>query len=141
MNLVRTLIMLAFSLLTVSAASAQINQFAGKWKNVDPQTRGITTIQIGVSGSRLRIETWGRCHPSDCAWGFAEGTAYARTVESNLVETADTVSTIYLTSFSQIMLTIRPAEDGQIKVEVLTKFTDQSGRANTRAVYTFSRGE
>src|SRR5438874_13113077 len=77
MNLYRTLLLLAITLLTVSTASADINQFAGKWKNVDPQTRGITTIHIDVSGSRIKIQTWGKCHPADCAWGFAEGTAYA----------------------------------------------------------------
>ena len=141
MNLYRTLLLLAITLLTVSTASADINQFAGKWKNIDPQTRGITNIHIDVSGSRIRIQTWGKCHPSDCAWGFAEGTAYAPSVQSNLVETADTVSTIYLTSFSQMILFIRPAEEGQIKVELLTKFTDQSGRANTRHIETFSRVE
>jgi len=141
MNPFRMLLLLAFTLLTVSAASAQINQFAGKWKNVDPQTKGVTTIQIEISGSRIRMQTWGKCHPTDCAWGFAEGTAYAPSVASNLVETADTISTIYLTSFSQITLIVRPAEEGQIRVEVLTKFTDQSGRANTRRVDSFSRVE
>ena len=141
MNFYRTLLLLAIILLTGSTASADINQFAGKWRNVDPQTRGITTIHIDVSGSRIKIQTWGKCHPSDCAWGFAEGTAYAPSVQSNLVETADTISTIYLTSFSQMILIIRPAEEGQIRVELLTKFTDQSGRANTRHIETFSRVE
>jgi hypothetical protein len=141
MNFYRTLLLLAIILLTVSTASADINQFAGKWKNIDPQTRGITNIQIDVSGSRIRIQTWGKCHPSDCAWGFASGTAYGPSVQSNLVETAETISTIYLTSFSQMFLIIRPAEEGQIKVELLTKYTDQSGRANTRHIETFSRVE
>jgi len=141
MNFFRTLLLLAFILLTVSTTSASIDRFAGKWKNVDPQTRGITNIHIDVSGSRIQIQTWGKCHPSDCAWGFAEGTAYAPGVESNLIETAETISTIYLTSFSQMILVIRPIEADQIQVEVLTKFTDQSGRANTRHLYTFTRVE
>ena len=137
----RTLLLLALILLTVSTALADTNQFAGIWQNVDPQTGGITNIKIQVSGSRIRIQTWGKCHPSDCAWGVAEGTAYASSVQSNLVETADTISTIYLTSFSQILLIIRPTEGGQIQVESLTKFTDQSGRANYRGIQTFSRVE
>ena len=141
MKFFRTLLLLAITLLTVSTASADINQFVGKWKNVDPQTRGITAIQIDVSGSRIKIQTWGKCHPSDCAWGSAEGTAYAPSVESNLVESAETISTIYLTRFSQMMLIIYPAEGGQIKVEVLTKYTDQSRRANTKHIDTFSRVE
>jgi hypothetical protein len=136
-------VMLAFLLLliTSSVALADINQFSGKWKNVDPKTRGLTTLQIDVKGTRVRIQAFGSCHPSDCAWGYAEGTAYAPSVESSLSEAAQAISTIYLTSFSQIILIIRPTEDGQIEVEMLTKFTDQSGRANTRRVERLSRGE
>ena len=134
---------LAFLLLLMasSVASADISQFSGKWKNVDPNTRGLTTLQLEVKGTRVRIHAWGKCHPSDCAWGYAEGTAYAPSVESSLTETAQAISTIYLTSFSEIILIIRPAEDGQIEVEMLTKFTDQSGRANTRKVERLSRTE
>ena len=135
--------MLAFLILLVasSVASADISQFSGKWKNVDPNTRGLTTLKIDVKGTRVRIQAWGKCHPSDCAWGYAEGTAYAPSVESSLTEAAQAISTIYLTSFSQIILVIRPTEDGQVEVEMLTKFTDQSGRANTRRVVRLSRVE
>jgi len=135
--------MLAFLLLLMasSIASADISQFSGKWKNVDPNTRGLTTLKIDVKGTRVRIDSWGKCHPSDCAWGYAEGTAYAPSVESSLTEAAQAISTIYLTSFSQIILIIRPTEDGQIEVEMLTKFTDQSGRANTRRIERLSRVE
>lgn len=141
MNPISAILALTVLLLVSPVASAQINQFAGKWKNVDPNTGGLTTLNIEVKGTRVRIQTWGKCHPSDCAWGFAEGTAYAPSVSSRLSETAQTVSTIYLTSFSQILLIIRSAEEGQIEVETLTKFTDQSGRANTRRVERLSRAE
>jgi hypothetical protein len=138
-----TRIMLAFLLLLMvsSVASADISHFSGRWKNVDPNTRGLTTLKIDVNRTRVGIQAWGKCHPSDCPWGYAEGTAYAPSVESSLMEAATAISTIYLTSFSQIILIIRPMEDGQVEVEMLTKFTDQSGRANTRRVERLSRVE
>src|SRR5947209_5211007 len=118
------LLVFAALLLTAPAAVADVNQFAGNWKNVDPNTRGLSALKIDVKGRRITIRAWGRCHPSDCAWGGAEGTAYGPAVEANLAETAQVISTIYLTSFSQMILTIRPADEGQIQVELLTKFTD-----------------
>ena len=135
----RILLLLAFILLTVSTASADINRFAGKWKNIDPHTGGITNIQIDVSGAQIRIETWGKCGPGECAWGPTEGTAYAPSVGSNLVETAETISAIYSPGWCIEILVIHPAEDGQISVEALTRFTDHSGRANMRRVYTLAR--
>jgi hypothetical protein len=135
------LLVVATLLLSAPAVLADVNQFAGKWKNVDPNTRGLSALQIDIKGQRVGIQAWGRCHPSDCAWGYAEGTAYGPAVEANLAESAQAISTIYLTSFSQMILIIRPVDGGKIRVELVTKFTDQSGRANTRRVDTFSRAE
>ena len=141
MNFSRILLLLALILLTVTTASADVNQFAGKWKNVDPRTGGITTIQIDVSSSGIKIQTWGACRPSDCVWGLADGTAYAPSVNSNLEATADTISTIYLFRSSQKILILHLTEEDQMRVELLTKFIDQSRRANTRHVELFKRTE
>ena len=140
MKLVRIVSALLVLLLGAPSASANINQFSGTWKNIDPETGGLTTLRIEVTGTRVRIQAWGQCHPRDCAWGHAEGTAYAPSVSDNLAETAQVVSTIYITSFSQTILVIRPV-DGQLEVEHMTKFTDQSGRASYRVIERFSRVE
>src|SRR5262245_5541576 len=121
MRTIRAMLVVFIILIASSVVSADISQFSGNWKNVDPNTRGLTTLKIDVRGTRVGIQAWGKCHPSDCAWGYAEGTAYASSVESSLAESAHAVSTIYLTSFSQIVLIIHPTADGQIEVEMLTK--------------------
>jgi hypothetical protein len=141
MKLVRIASALLVLLLAAPPASANVSQFSGTWKNVNPETGGLTTLRIDVSGTRVRIQAWGKCHPRDCAWGHAEGTAYAPSVVDDLAETAQAVSTIYITSFSQTILIIRPAEGGQLEVESMTKFTDQSGRASYRVVERFGRVE
>jgi hypothetical protein len=128
-------------LLFAPPASAGINRFNGTWKNIDPETGGLTNLRIEVKGTRIGIWAWGRCHPQDCAWGYAEGTAYAPSVSDNLAETAQVVSTLFITSFSQTILVIRPVEGGQLEVELMTKFTDGSGRASYRLVERFGRAE
>ena len=132
---------LLFLLLVAPAASAQINEFSGTWVNTDSGTGGLTRLRVEVRGTRVGIQAWGKCHPRDCAWGYAEGTAYGPSVTDNLIETAQVVSTIYINSFSQKLLVIRPVEGGQLEVEVMTKFTDQSGRASYRLVERLSRVE
>ena len=139
MKLVSVLSALLVLLLAAPSASANVNQFSGTWKNIDPETGGLTTLKIEVSGTRVRIQAWGKCHPQDCAWGYAEGTAYAPRVSDTLAETADVVSTIYINSFSQKILILRLVEGGQIEAEVMTKFTDQSGRASYRMVERLGR--
>jgi hypothetical protein len=120
-------------------ASANINQFAGKWVNEDPNTGGLSSLQIEVRGRRLRIQAWGKCHPTDCAWGFVQATVHAASVGANPIESAEAASTLYITSFSQIIMIIRPIDGDRLRVELFTKFTDESGRADYTRVETFRR--
>lgn len=132
---------LSFLMPVTPSPSANINQFAGKWVNTDPNTRGLSSLQIDVRGRRLRIQAWGKCHPSDCAWGQAIGTAHSPSVQANQLDTVEAVTTLYITSFSQTILVIRPIEGDQLRVESFTKFTDESSRADYTQVETFSRVE
>lgn len=139
MKPIRSLAALLVLLLAAPSAPAHINEFSGTWKNIDPDTGGLTTVRIEVKGTRVGIRAWGKCHLRDCEWGYAEGTAYGSSVSDNLAETAQVVSTIYITGFSQTIFIIRPVEGGQLEVEWMTKFTDQSGRASYRRAERFSR--
>lgn len=131
---------IACTILTLSAfPPAHINQFAGQWVNTDSNTRGLTSLSIEVIGKRLRIQAWGKCHPSDCAWGWAEGTVHTTSVEANPVEKAEAVTTLYVSSFSQTILIIRPIEGDRLQVETFNKFTDKSGRSDYVTVDTFRK--
>ena len=66
------------------SAYATIGQLAGKWKNVDSSTNGITTLEIQVHGNKVTIHAWGKCSPTDCDWGTVDATAYAPDVSSPL---------------------------------------------------------
>jgi hypothetical protein len=132
-----------FSILVLAmafTASAHIDQFPGRWTNVDPNTRGVTTLDIQVRGTNVTVQAWGKCHPTDCDWGRVKAYAYAPSVESDLVNTAQALSAIFKTGFSETLMIIRPAGRDRLEAEVLTRFTDNSGRSNYRAVYTFVRG-
>lgn len=132
---------LTFLMPATPSPSANINQFAGKWVNTDPNPLGLSTLQIEVRGRRLRIQAWGKCHPSDCAWGQAVGTAHAPSVQANQLETVEAITTLYITSFSQTILIIRPIEGDRLRVERFTKFTDESSRADYTMIETLSRVE
>ncbi len=54
----------------------------GHWKNYDPDTRGITKVQVRFvcqdqvlngqlypPGPPYYVHLWGSCHPTDCDWG------------------------------------------------------------------------
>lgn len=140
MKRTRALLLLGF-LLMAYPASAQVTQFAGKWKNIDPETRGLSTMEIMPRGRNYDIQVWGKCHPSDCAWGHALGTIYTTgdaCTESG-PENSQVLFTIYVHSFAEGFLIIRPAANDRLNVELLTKFTDQSGRLNYRSVMSFAR--
>jgi hypothetical protein len=118
---------------------ADLNGYAGRWVNIDPNTRGITALNITVNGTQVNVQAWGSAHPRDIDWGVIDGYAYAATVSDNLSSGVQVVSAAYRTNFSETTFLIRPQGRGQLSLETLTRFTDNSGRANYHAFYQFSR--
>jgi hypothetical protein len=138
----KTIISAAFALIFLlyqSLSFAAISQFTGDWKNTDPKTRGITTLIITGNGNDLRIHAWGKCHPQDCDWGEVDAYAYAPNVSAPIDPTAQAVSAVFTTGFSQTLLIITPAGKNVIRTQVYTRFTDNSNRSNYTATYSFRR--
>ncbi|NYT02808.1 MAG: hypothetical protein GKC10_08665 [Methanosarcinales archaeon] len=121
-------------------ASASMSQFAGKWTNVDPNTGGITTLDITVSGTSAQVHAWGKCHPSDCDWGSVNAYAFGPDVSSNLVNSAQALLAVFNAGHSQTTLVIQTAGN-RLKVIALDRFTDNSGRTNYVSEYTFQKSQ
>jgi hypothetical protein len=126
-------------LLYHSLSFAAIKQFTGDWKNMDPNTKGITTLIITGNGNDLRMHAWGKCHPQDCDWGEVDAYAYAPNVSAPIDPTAQVVSAVFNTGFSQTLLIITPAGNNIIRAQMYTRFTDNSHRSNYTATYTFRK--
>lgn len=126
-----------------SAAFAQVNQFEGDWVNVDPNTSGVTKLDINVFylfGIRIiSVRAWGQCHPTDCDWGTVGATAYAPSVSDDLDATARALTATYNPGFAVKLMVIRPVRGGRLQADVYTRFTDGSGRTNYNATYIFKR--
>lgn len=126
-------------LLCHSIGLAALNQFVGDWKNTDPNTRGITTLVIDGNANNLTMRAWGKCLPQDCDWGTVDAYAYAPNVSAPIAPTAQAVSAVFTTGFSQTLLIVTPAGNNLIRAEVYTRFTDNRNRSNITEVYTFKR--
>lgn len=134
---------LAISIFILSAGStafAQLNQFPGRWKNVNPTTDGITALDIRLTSASLRVRAWGQCHPNDCDWGEVSAFAYSPGINESLNHAAKAISAVFSTSFSETLLIIEPAPANHLRAEVFTRFTDNSGRMNFKSAYTFATG-
>lgn len=114
--------------LLVKAAPAD---FLGTWVNVDQDTRGLTTLNIVTGGTGLMVQGFGKCHPTDCDWGFIPLNLFGYSV-------TDTNPTWGMATwdfgFSETTLVIH-REGDQLIAETYTVFKDNSGRANYRALY------
>jgi hypothetical protein len=130
------------ALLLVGLASnseAQVGAFAGTWQNINPTSPTLIRLRIDVVGTGTKIHAWRKCAASDCPLGAADGTAYAPATQSSLTDAAQVISAILVTRVAEELLVIRPLDRGRLQVEVLTRYTDHSGRASTDDVATFQR--
>jgi hypothetical protein len=130
----------AFLLVMFIALSgyASMDQFAGRWTNVDPNTRGITTMEIGVTGASASVHAWGKCTPTDCDWGSVSSYAFAPDVSSDIAGQAMAMMAVFDAGFSDTTLFIKPVGNG-LSVQSFTHFKDNSGRSNYVSTYSFSR--
>lgn len=136
---IRALVMIMLALCGGSPAFAQLDRFTGNWTNVDPSTRGIAKVSVTVAANGIEVHVWGTCQPTDCDWGAAEGYAYASAVEDGLAAQARSISAIYRTGFSEIILVMHADGSDQLQIESLTRFLDNSGRTSYSSVTTFAR--
>ena len=53
------------------ASASGSEAFDGSWLNVDPNTRGMTRLDIVKANDQaFTFHGWGKCHPQDCDWGL-----------------------------------------------------------------------
>ena len=113
----------------VSSVNATPEDFVGTWMNTNTNTSGITRLVVTQQSGALRIQVFGKCHPSDCDWGSANLITYGRTVQDtdHIAATAS-----YNQGFSNTLLTLilGGAKRNQTNLQNFTQFTDSSGRQN-----------
>ncbi len=72
----------ALFVLSASEASAGINDFGGQWVNQNSDTDDVTRVSVQRTRTGLRVNVFGRCHPTDCDWGAVNATAFASRADS-----------------------------------------------------------
>ncbi|GEM_PF-790529 len=129
------------ALAVAPSASAQLEHFSGYWKNVDPDTTGVTTIDIDASETTVAVHAWGKFYPADIDWEYANASyAYGPTAASDLLSESMAISAVWTTSFSETLMIIRPVEKEHLQADTYTRFTDGSGRTAYTQSYIFERG-
>jgi len=119
----------ALLVLGAAPAFAGVNDFVGQWTNQNADTDGVTRVAITRSGATLRFNVFGRCHPTDCDWGTANATAFAPSAGGNVMNDANVAMATFNQSFARKTVILRIV-GANLTYEVLTEFTDGSGRAN-----------
>jgi len=107
------------------------SQFIGHWENEDPNTGGITRVEIRSDVSTIFVHMWGKCHPTDCDWG-EETTAISDANDGVL-------SITWTFSFAVNTQQLTVLSDGRLRVTGHVHFTDNSGRLDYDYTHYFVR--
>src|SRR4051812_10421058 len=105
---VLSLVVILLVLSTSPLSAANLNQFSGRWVNIDPNTRGVTALDIQISGAIATVQAWGKCHPADCDWGRVNAFVYGPDVQSNPVMNAQALTAVFEADFKQTVMIIKP---------------------------------
>lgn len=125
-------LIIAATIMIIGASVAfafTVNQYAGRWLNVDANTRGITRIAIKVHDSKADVRVWGKCSPQDCDWGWTPANSYTDGHLTANYQSSNIVRDLTLTMTNRMTL----------KVKVRTRYRDNSVRPTRVRTYTFRR--
>ncbi|HKN20661.1 MAG TPA: hypothetical protein VJX73_04550 [Terracidiphilus sp.] len=128
----------AGALALCGATTAQVTHpaasggFNGNWVNADAKTRNLARIEI----EGMNVHPFGACSPTPCDWGVL--VARGETKQDGTVRRSVLVA-VHTTKAEQNTLTIQLEQDGRLSVNVLTHFTDNSGRKDYSVVNTMVR--
>jgi hypothetical protein len=126
--------------LTACAAAAGVSDFFGNWFNSDTghggflgswlgsssDNSGIARIVITQAGAdHIRVHLYGLCQPAECDWGSQVGHNRSNAPDSSDVQS---ISADFDTGFATKHVTLRKGPGGVLRFDVVTDFTDHSGR-------------
>lgn len=104
-----------------------IGEFSGDWRNLNPNTRGITAMHIRNHGSAVEIRAWNRGDPEDRDWGWSAGTVYGTDASSRSGVSAKGVSVIYTQAHTRRLLVLtRTLRSRLLYLDDFTQYTDGS---------------
>jgi len=121
-------------------ASANINRYTGGWVNVNPNSGGVTRLRILRNGGLVRVRAFGQCRPTDCNWGIVRAIAFGPNISIHPFSSTRTLMAAFSPSHARKIMIIERVGANRLRVKVLTRFVDGSGRKPYSRTYTFRRG-
>jgi hypothetical protein len=121
-------------LTTPTNATTQSTLAIGQWTNEDTNTSGITRIIIHYERSSISVQTWGKCHPTDCYWNEYPDVKYAVSDVTKM-----TMFITWTFNFKISSLKLEVLMDGRLKILVHDHFIDNSGRGDSDFAYYFTK--
>ncbi len=130
----RFVTMVLAALLAMAAATpaaADVGDFLGVWTNPQADASGIVRIVVAPGdGSIATIRIFGRCKTGECDWGAQRARTYADDPGSKDVRA---LAADFDTPDGHVRIVLRQAVGHALRFDVLTDFTDGSGRSNFAA--------
>ncbi|MGC9328144.1 MAG: right-handed parallel beta-helix repeat-containing protein, partial [Candidatus Hinthialibacter sp.] len=111
---------------TMANGPLDAEDFVDNWVNVDPDTPGITRIEISRSGANMVIHAFGQCTPTDCDWG-----------PISVPYTGNPFVAVYEQGFKTNTLTLELINENTLNVHSVNVFHDGTGR-DYSASYVFT---
>ena len=109
--------------------------FIGVWNTADPKSQGLQKLVISASGGNLIVDVWAAATRSVAYVGQGKLELYGRDIEDRSPLRG------IMTSVwdSGVGTGIFKLDGDRLSVELFTRFTDGSKRANYRSLHTFVR--
>ncbi len=105
-----------------------IEDVMGTWVNVNPNTRGITKLVITSRRGRVYVKAWGKCHPTDCAFGEKEAYAFGANPRRDPARHFKALLVIYRFRDSEKYFIINRPAGERLKLKILSRYPSDENK-------------
>jgi hypothetical protein len=125
--------------LAAAPAAARFEDLAGSWVNVDSASKGVVKLEVGGTAREPTVQLFGACTPNPCDWGEVSGVSFATAAADDLGAKTESILAFYETDTARRTVVLKRRDDGQLRAEIYSEFTDGSNRANYQTIATLQR--
>lgn len=128
--------------LTLAAAlpAASPGRYPGTWDNADSQTRGVTRLVVAGTGTDLKLQVFGKCHPTDCDWGVVDAVAHSSGVSVSPASDTEALTAVFDQGFKTAWVILKIRDANTLDATVYSRYQAGDSRPATVSTETFRRG-
>jgi hypothetical protein len=100
----------------------------------------VTSLVVAGTGTNLKLQAFGKCHPADCDWGVVDAVAHSSGVDVAPARDTEALTAIFDQGFKTAWVILHLRDANTLVADIYSRYKAGDSRPATVSTETFTRG-